>query len=506
MKVLSSSAWGAVSWMIPARRTSGRVLITALLCAVILPSFSHAQSSGNVTIDSSEQLFSVMAALNVAGYNTGLFINTGDNTRQEVRSLLAQKDIPVLPELSRFYAAHRVPGNNLSQYISLALLLGPPPQFSFTIPAPDLPPDAKAVADLVPLLKTFYSQADLHDLYLRFRPEFTAAIDKYAPTVRSEIGLTDGYLRFASGSYLGRYYRIYLCLLGAPEQVQARIYRENYYLVITPSAQPRFSDIRYQYLHFLLDPLAVKFGADIHEKASLQAIARQAPALGQDFKDDFSFLVTECLVRAVELRIDHARDAQKTLNKFLASGLILTPYFYSSLEDYEKQSAPMSVYYDQMIRGIDVDKLENQLASVKFSVPPPQVAAAPALSPKDQLLNRGDNLIYLAKYDQARQAFQQVLKSYDPNSERALYGLAVAASNTAEPDIAEEYFRKTLAVAHNLRIVTWSHIYLGRIDDLEGKRQEALQQYRAASVTAARFPEALQALQIGLRRPFRGGS
>jgi tetratricopeptide (TPR) repeat protein len=448
-----------------------------------------------------------MAALNMAGYDTGLFVNTGNSTRQEVRSLLAKKNIPVIGDLSQFYKTHRVEGNNLSQYVSLALLLGPPPKFSFTVPVQELPLDARSLAGFVPLLKTFYQQADLADLYQQLRPQYLAAIQEYVPTVRREIALSDGYLRFPSGSYLGRYYRIYLCLLGAPEQVQARFYRENFYLVITPSASPQFDHIRDMYLHFLLDPLAVKYGADIHKKASLQAIARDAPALREDFKEDFSFLVTECLVRAVELRMDHPKNVQAAVNQYLTSGLILTPYFYSALAAYEKQPASMSDYYDQMIQGIDVDKMENELDGVKFSLPkPPASAPAPALSAEDQLLNQGDNLIYLAKYDQAKQAFQEVLKRYDPKSERALYGMAVTASNTAEPDIAEEYFEKTLAVAHNLRIVTWSHIYLGRIYDLEGKRQKALKQYRAASVTAASFPEALQALQIGLRHPFQGGS
>ena len=105
-----------------------------------------------------------MAALNMAGYDTGLFVNTGDATRQDVRSVLGKQNIPVLAELSKFYEAHRVQGNNLTQYISLALLLGPPPQFSLTIPAPDLPPHARAVAGLVPLLRDFYAEAGIADL------------------------------------------------------------------------------------------------------------------------------------------------------------------------------------------------------------------------------------------------------------------------------------------------------------------------------------------------------
>jgi hypothetical protein len=57
-------------------------------------------------------------------------------------------------------------------------------------------------------------------------------------------------------------------------------------------------------------------------------------------------------------------------------------------------------------------------------------------------------------------------------------------------------------VARGLRIVTWSHIYLGRLFDLEDRRKDALDQYRAASITAAAFPQALRAVQSGLAQPF----
>ncbi len=450
-----------------------------------------------------------MTALNLAGCDTGLFINTGDSTRREVRAYLAKKNIPVAAALARFYLARRIadnPAQDLRPYISLALLIGPPPRFSFKIPEQDLPPSASTVKGFVPLVRMLYGQAGLGDLYARLAPRFQTAEAKYAPAVRRQIVLADGYLRNPSANYLGRHYRIYLSLMAPPNQAQLRIYGEDYYAVITPSVNPPFHDIIYQYLHFVLDPLAVKYDADIHTKAALRQIAASAPALGQEYKDDFSFLVTECLIRAVQLRIDAPPDAKNALAKYLSAGLILTPYFYSQLEVYEKQPAAMSDYFDQMIRGIDVGKMQQELASVQFSPRPrsPHSQQAPALSAKDQLLDRGDNEISTAQYLPAKQDFEEVLKQYDPKSERALYGLAVVAMGSGEPDIAVKYFKKTLALAHSLRIVTWSHIYMGRIYDLDGDREDALKQYRAAAVTAGNFPDALRALQTGLEHPFSG--
>ena len=70
------------------------------------------------------------------------------------------------------------------------------------------------------------------------------------------------------------------------------------------------------------------------------------------------------------------------------------------------------------------------------------------------------------------------------------------------PTWRKSTFRKSLATAHDLRIVTWSHIYLGRLDDLNGKRDAALAQYHAALLTAAAYPMALRAAQSGMETPF----
>jgi tetratricopeptide (TPR) repeat protein len=480
--------------------------VFSLLLFAPFPAFTQEQN-GNVILQSSEQLFDVLAALEASGYNTGADIDTGDNTRNEVRAYLARQNIPVRTEISKFYTDHVIPdnpGQDLGQYVSLALLLDAPPDFKLTLRMRDLPPDARAVVGLVPLVKTFYRQADLADLWARLAPRYERARSRYRDEVRHDIELSDGYLRFPSGSYLGRTYTIDIALLGAPEQVQARIYRDSYYLVLTPSRTFKLDKIRYQYLHFLLDPLAVKFASDIEQKAELQGIARTAPALGDDYKNDFSLFVTECLIRAVELRMDKPKDAEKQVKHDLAEGLILTPYFYTRLADYEQQQVGMSIFYKDMVDGIPVRKIEQELADYKFAPPeqPKTVKRTVVLSQRDQLLQQGDNLIYQGQYLQAEADFRQVLQKFDPKSAEALYGMAVAAANTRKPDIAEKYFKQTLAVARNIRIVTWSHIYLGRIYDLESRRSEALEQYREASVTAANFPDALRAVQAGLRLPY----
>lgn len=458
-------------------------------------------------LEANEQLFSILAAMSAAGYDPGA--ETGSEARGELRALLVRKNLPLLPELREFFAEHQVGGDpaaNLGQYVSLALLLGPPPQFHFTVPQTDLPPDAKALAGLIPLLKNLYDQANLIELWARFQSRHQAEIDRSSDEVRRSIARSDAYFRFPAGAYLGRTYTIYLSLLGAPEQVHARIYGMNYYLVVMPSKEPKLAEIRHQYLHFLLDPLAVKFAPEINQKSELKGFVRAAPQLGSDFREDFPLFVTECLIRASELRMDKRpkEEAAKSIGELAAGGLILVPYFYEALVNYEKQDASMNVVYREMIRGIDLTKEKEKLATLKFA-PKEEVPVAgspPARSEEERWLDEGDNFVFEEKYREARAVYQNVLEQINPRSERALFGLAVAASNMRKPATAEEYFLKTLEVARDLRIVSWSHIYLGRLLDLQGNREEALGHYRAASLTASTYPDALRAVQSGMKKPF----
>jgi len=486
-----------------------KCVFAALLALVTVTIPARPQSAGNVLLESNEQLFCVLAALNAAGYDEGAGTNAGGDTRRLVREYLQAQNAPVLPELKQFYEQHRIkddPGKELAQYISLALLIGSPPDFKVLVPREEIPPDARDVADFLPLLRKFYAQAKMLALWSQVQKQYDAEVARYTDPVRQSFVLAEAYMRVPAGGYLGRTYAIYIDLLGAPEEEQARIYGLNYYLVITPSRELKLSEIRHQYLHFLLDPMAAKYAGEISQKVSLRSWAIEAPMLGLDFKDDFGLLVTECLIRALELRMDKvpAAEAQKKLDDLTAQGLILIHYFYESLLTFEHQDASMTAYYKPMILAIDTKAEVRRLVPVQFATKPPASTAkvAPAQSDEERLLDQGDNQFFQGKYLDAKASYHEVLDKDNPASERAIYGLAMVYANTRKPDLAEDYFQKSLATAHDLRIITWSHIYLGRLADLDGKRDAALVQYHAALLTAAAYPMALRAAQAGMETPF----
>jgi tetratricopeptide (TPR) repeat protein len=113
----------------------------------------------------------------------------------------------------------------------------------------------------------------------------------------------------------------------------------------------------------------------------------------------------------------------------------------------------------------------------------------------EQRLSAGDP-------DSAQKLAQEALddKSEDPG--RALFILAQVATANRKIDDARNYFQRALEVAREPKVVAWSHIYLGRIFDLQENRPVAIDHYRAALNAGASLPEAKAAAERGLQQPY----
>jgi len=82
----------------------------------------------------------------------------------------------------------------------------------------------------------------------------------------------------------------------------------------------------------------------------------------------------------------------------------------------------------------------------------------------------------------ARQALADKSDSLDAvaNGARANFILARIAIMNRNPEEAIDRFQKALATSKDQRILAWSHIYLGRMLDLDCKRDEAVSEYKLA--------------------------
>jgi len=474
-------------------------------------------STAKVNLDTSETLFSFAATLSACGFGqvAGQEPEGTDPLRTKIRGELQQTvdGSEPLAEFTRsmcqFYRDHQTgdSGRDYAQYVSLALFTDGPPTFRAKMREAELPPDAVYVFGFLPLVAEFYQKAKLHDLWLKHRAEYNGLIEHYTDPVAKMVFNTDIYLKLALSGYLGREFIVYLEPLGALGQVNARNYGDNYYVVLTPSGNAlQVEQIRHTYLHYVLDPMALKHSGAIQRLSPLLEVVKTAP-MDESFKGDMSLLLTESLIRAIEIRSRKTSlDEQKAaVLAAMQEGYILTQYFSDALVAFEKDPAGLQSMYGEMVMAIDGGKIAREATAIQFAaqaspelvvgVRQRRASTQPTLRLAEQRLSTGD-------ISGAQKLAQQALDEKKEDTGYALFILARASTMSKDMEGARSYFERTLEVSKEQKLIAWSHIYLGRIYDLQEDRDSALEQYKAALNAGDPSPEVKNAAEKGLQQAY----
>ena len=480
-----------------------RFVLPAVL-AIAVSARAAAPETGQ--LDASPTLFTVLAALNAAGYDSDLDSPNNHPLRQAIRAEIARKNVPSLPALKALFAKNRKRDatQDLAQYISFALTAGPPPDFTIKIRDLEIPPDVSPLKELSPLLAAFYNEAGIEDLWKRSQRSIEQYIERYHEPVSDAVLKVNAYLRQQTSGFRGRHFQVFIELQAPPNQIQTRSYGNEYTIVISPSAEPRIFDVRHGYLHYLLDPMATRYREILDRKHGITDHAQRAEALDDSFKNDFLLLATECLIKAVESRLDHKPE---TVQQALLEGYILTPYFAEHLPVYEKQEASMLLYYKDLAQGIDLVKEDARLSKVEFAkraavrtvkvAPPP--APAP-LSGAAKALDDAEQLYKAEDFDKAKKLFLEVLQQTDekPKHAAAYYGLARIAVRQNDGETGERLFQKTLELEPEPFVKAWTLVYLGKLYQKIGEREQAVQYFQNALKVEGASKAAVEQAQQGL--------
>jgi len=466
-----------------------------------------------VSLETSETLFSVLTAINTCGYDQELEVS--DPLRAQIRSEVAKavRETPgaadVVTPLCAFFRERQSSdaSHDLSAYLSLALYLQEPPAFTAKAKQTELPPDAAGVAGIIPMLSAFYTKVDLHAIWERHRQRYAELLQIYHEPLAKMTFDTEIYLRMPSSGYLGRQFTVYLDAMGAPGQTNARNYASDYYVVISPSSGTaiKLQQIRHTYLHYLLDPLALKNGGYFKRIEPLLDDVKMAP-MDEVFKSNISLLVTECLVRAIEVRTA-ARMPEAQRDKAISDaeneGYVLTRYFYDALVKFEKEPAGMRNAYADMLGAMDIGKEMKRASQIQFASDAAPELLHLARARNENLLLTAERRLASGDPETAQKLAQQALDEGQGDVGRALFVLAQVASMNRDMDGAKGYFERALQTAHEPKVIAWSHIYLGRIFDLKEDRLAAVDQYRAAlSSPGGELPEVKTAAQHGIDQPY----
>jgi tetratricopeptide (TPR) repeat protein len=477
-----------------------------------------------IAVETRPQLFVVLCALDAAGFESGAGTANDTPGRIQLRRRMLALQGPAVDALRKYYREHALAdsGATFSRFVSFALAAGPPPKFDFELRRDDLPPDALALEGFNEILANFYKEAQIDQLWQFYQPDYERGVESYQAPVSDLILTVTTYLREIIRSSSSRSFSVYVEPL-AGDKINFRNYGDHYELVVSPSANPPMDAIRHALLHFLLDPMAIRYRTEAQRAFPVLQYAARAPRLPVNMRDDFDAFFDECLVRAVELRLSHLPPTQlsSAIDGAEASGYVLVRPIYAGLSGFEKSEPAMSFYLPELIKGIDVASETRRLRDVNFAnaqgaEDSASVAetlhASPAkmLAPADPVerdLLEGQRQISARNGPSAAAAFERVL-AIRPNDLRATYGLAVASALLGNPDRARELFAKVIASSSSVTTgsdaqpdpanLCWSHIYLGRMYDVEGQRDLAVAEYRAALAVSGAPETARAAAQRGV--------
>jgi len=485
------------------------VFIAALLA---IPVFGQQQPQGG-QLDSNPALFTILAAMNAAGYDADLNSPANHPLRKAVREFVAKKNPPSLEQLRVFFAAHRKanPSEELSQYVSLALCLTAPPELELAHPERPLPPDAAPLAAGVDLFRKFYLEANLASVWQQMQPAINQVLERYQQPVARAVTEASAYLRVPLGNaFLGRKFQVYVDLLGAPHQIHTRSYGDDEFVVLTSTFEVPIDEIRRAYLQYLVDPLMVKYSKLVNDKRGLIDYAQGSPILDAHYKEDFVLLTTASLVRAVESRLAPIGQRKAMVDEALKEGFVVTPAIAEQLVAYEKDERAMRIYLPELINAIDLRHEAKRLEHVEFAskrrermmkAPSSVEAPAPVLTGAAKSLEDAEKLYTDRNLDGARDAYLRVLQQSEDRAlhVKSYYGLARIAARSRDPELADKLFTKVLELGPDAETQAWSLLYLARLAENKTDGREDVEKYYRAALAVAGAPESVkEAAEKGL--------
>lgn len=553
--------------VLPMRRLFA-VLMTGVMCAAVAgaqSSSSSSSSSGNkgvpvqdsssrlrvgqpeaggaaITLETSESLFDLATALNVCGYDADLADSNPvrAEVRGEVAAAVAESALTrgSKDALCRYVEEHRLSdaGRALSQYVSLALYVAPPPRLTPTAEETEMPPDALAVVNILPLLRDFAGKVALHAIWLKHRAEYDAITEQVHDPVTRMILDTNVYLRVPVSSYDGRRLLILVEPMLAPNAPNARIYSSDYVLVTSPTAAGtiKLEQIRHMYLHYEIEPLVYARQQSMTRLVPLLKPVQLAP-LEFVYKSDVVALVTECMIKAIEartmdvgfpvprkptgarVRTDDARYTEEMISfdrqaevvrrrqveLDMRQGWVLVDYFYGRFAALERSSDGLSESMGDMVYGMDVWRVQHQAEQIQF-LPQGSGEFVRRVAPAPTGMMLAEKKMLEGDLDGAEAIAEKALADPRQDHGDAMFVKARVSLMENDPKESESDFKDVLASSRNPRVLAWAHIYLGRLYDTKQptERQMAVTQYKAALGVPGVQADAKAAAEKGMKVPF----
>lgn len=511
-----------------------------------LPAFSQNQPAGfdlsnyGVSIEPDKRLIAVLATLemaratNSAGEEVPAIRTPLSKQGEEFRDLL-RSDSLMLPadlrqRISMFvnnYKRRRPSATDaeiVAPYISMAYSLTPAPELADPVITTDLPGDLLDVLDFAPLVREFYRRSTFGANVADYQKAYLKATDaKLRPSARDMVSELLNYLHTrpqttyiertktqtqkskrttlerVESREVDRRFVIVPEMLAPAGNITFLNIRDDYFLIVPPETDLRFSDARRAFLQFVVDPLVLNNAKDISTissgvKSLLDERRKTDPSISPDIyravarslaaaadTKQLESLRSRIATEQARQKIDRAKTAEEKaavsaelkrykesladetalqLSNDYEKGAVLVFYFADQLKGMEDSGFDIAASLRDMILTFDASKETGRLeqfaaaknralAARNARKTNPEPAAIIAENPVTTRLLEIQRSIDAKNYSQATAGLRDLLEK-NPDEPRVLYNLGRVASLEAESiDDAEQQNKKLLEAKHS---------------------------------------------------------
>lgn len=471
----------------------------------------------NIELRTDVRIFTVMAALNAAGFDYEVPGRVMSPQRAAVREAVSTLPPELLRRLQVQYRLRRFPDPQSIQtaYTSLALLVEGPPDFKLQPDAPMIPSEVREIFGFSELLPDFYVRAGIPELWERYRVDYTREIEAYRPVIREAIHQALRYSRIPPRVVLDRQIVIMADLLNYHDVVNARNLEKTYFLVVGPSDDPssNYIQVQHEYLHFLIDPLVEKHAGTVMKERKLIEVAERQPNIGRDFRNRFLLIVGESLIEALLHRMHPPGNLENKSIELFRRGLIYFPYFMDALTRYEQEEGvSLPAFLEEALASLDqaeVAKEESRIAQIETEKHAQAEAAqaeeaekAAAIEERNRisrLLAEAGRLLAEKQFAEAEVELKKIL-DLNPEDGNAHFYLAQASAQSGNYPTAAEHYRKAeAATGVEPWVRAWSSVRLGRYLAHEGNTAEARRKFESVLALEGELNGAREAAQASLQ-------
>lgn len=358
------------------------------------------------------RLIVIMAALEAAGFDPTPKGAEASAFRGVVRQDLSGLDPALRARMKDFYERYRLKderataADQSARYVSLAYILGPPPDFVAPPRSDDLPTGVLDVLDFVPLVREFFRKSAASErlpdylqmhraegdklrgpavemaravlTYFNTRPEtvFYERTERVAPAAQdSKKKPTEKNISRERVSVRERRFVIVPDLLAAPGAINFRNVRDDYFAVVPAGTDPRSSELRRGYLQYVVDPLVARFSQEVATKRPeiKSLLDAETARKGRALTPDVFLATARSLVAAADARMDEtarlralqletsaqlqaARDAsarEAALRESKQRQAAIADESVARLAEAYERGAVLSFHFAEQLRGLE---------------------------------------------------------------------------------------------------------------------------------------------------------